>query len=253
MDGFELKDPASKRSGFSFPKIHILDILSILVLMLTVCLGGYFLLVFVNPELSINPLKPNQSSIPTPTITPRQLDATWTPTATVHVSPTATLLPTITPPVTDTPPNFVPPTDTPEPTQTPRDTPTPKMPFSATSVNAVESLLFPHLQPAECNWMGVAGTVEDQNNSPIIGVIVVLRGQLQGKTVDLANVSGVNKEYGSSGFEFVLGDAPVASRDDLYVQLLDQTTNVPLSDRIYIDTFDDCEKNLILVRFRKNR
>jgi hypothetical protein len=253
MDSFDLKDPNERRSSFSIPKLGFWDILSILVLLITVCLVGYFLMVFQNPDSIINPLKPSLTLIPTPTITPLQLEPTWTPTATVYFTPTATLLPTITPPATNTPPNLSPVSETPEATETPQDTPTPKAAFSAVSVNAVESVIFPHLQDAACNWMGVAGTVDDQNNSPIVGVIVVLRGTLNGKTVELINVSGVNKEYGPSGFEFVLAEEPIASNDSVYVQLLDQTTNVPLSEKIYIDTYNDCEKNLLLVRFKKNR
>jgi hypothetical protein len=45
---------------------------------------------------------------------------------------------------------------------------------------------------------------------------------------------------------------PVASNDTLYLQLLDQA-GLPLSDNVYIDTFNDCKKNLVLVRFKKNR
>jgi hypothetical protein len=94
--------------------------------------------------------------------------------------------------------------------------------------------------------------VDDQNGSPIIGIVVRLAGKLSGKTIELTTVSGVSPEYGKSGFEFVLGDTPVNSRETLYVQLLDQA-GLPLSDKIYIDTFSDCEKNLVLVRFKKNR
>jgi hypothetical protein len=65
-------------------------------------------------------------------------------------------------------------------------------------------------------------------------------------------VSGINKEYGPSGFEFVLGTAPVASNDTLYVQLVDQQ-NIPLSDPVSIDTSTDCSKNLVMVRFKRNR
>ena len=94
--------------------------------------------------------------------------------------------------------------------------------------------------------------MDDQNGSPIIGIVVRLAGTYYGKSIELTTVSGISPEYGKSGFEFVLGDTLVNSRDKLYVQLLDQA-GLPLSDKITIDTFDDCEKNLILVRFKKNR
>ena len=103
-----------------------------------------------------------------------------------------------------------------------------------------------------CNWAGIGGTIVDTNNSDIIGTVVVLRGFLDGKTVDLTTVSGINKEYGQSGFEFVLGTAPVASSKTLYVQIVDQS-GVPLSDKVEIVTSADCSKNLVIVRFKKNR
>ena len=92
----------------------------------------------------------------------------------------------------------------------------------------------------------------DANNSPVIGTVVVLRGTLNGSTIEQQTVSGINKEYGPSGFEFVLGSAPVESNKTLYVQLVDQQ-NIPLSDPIQISTSTDCSKNLVMVRFKKNR
>ena len=250
---FDEPEPTQKESkGFSMPVLETWDILSIGVLLITICLGFYFLMVFINPKSSLNPLKPYESIIPTPTITPRQLDATWTPTATVFVSPTATLLPSITPPATTTPANFVPPTDMPKATITPTATPTPKAPFSASSVNSIESIIIPHLLNASCNWQGVSGTVDDQNSSPILGIVVRLGGTYDGKTVEMTTVSGISQEYGKSGFEFVLSEKPIDSRDKLYVQLLDQA-GLPLSEKIFFDTSSNCKKNLVLIRFKKNR
>ena len=252
MSEFNFDEPEPKPSVFSMPAIGMWDIFTIIVLLITVCLGVYFVMVFLDPGSSLNLLKPASFRTPTATITPLQMEPTWTPTATVFLSPTATLLPSITPPATSTSANLVPATDTPVPSSTPTFTPTPKAPFSAASVNAIESTLIPHLVDAGCNWQGVGGTVDDQNSSPIIGIVVRLAGKLDGKTIELTTVSGVSPEYGKSGFEFVLGDTPVDSRDTLYVQLLDQA-GLPLSDQISIDTFSDCEKNLVLVRFKKNR
>jgi hypothetical protein len=103
-----------------------------------------------------------------------------------------------------------------------------------------------------CNWAGIGGTVVDSNNSPVIGTVVVLRGRLDGSTIEQQTVSGINKEYGPSGFEFVLGNAPVESNDTLIVQLVDQQ-NIPLSDPVTVDTSSDCTKNLVIVRFKRNR
>lgn len=252
MDEFNFDEPERKSSSFSMPVIGLWDILTIIVLFVTVCMGAYFILVFNDPASTLNPLKPAYVLTPSPTITPRQLEPTWTPTATIEILPTATLLPSITPPATITPANLVPATVTPLSSETPTATATPAALFSVSSVNAIESVIIPHLQTLNCNWQGVGGTVDDQNSSPIIGIVVRLGGTLNGRSVEMTTVSGISPEYGKSGFEFVLGETPVDSRDTLYVQLLDQA-GLPLSDRIYIDTFEDCDRNLVLVRFKKNR
>lgn len=252
MDEFNFDEPERKSSSFSMPTFGLLDILTFLVLLATACMGFYFISIFNNPGSALNPLKPAYILTPSPTITPIQLEPTWTATATIYAPPTETLLPSITPPATSTLANLVPSTVTPVPTETPMPTATPKALFSASSVNSIESVIIPHLLNVDCSWQGVGGTVDDQNSSPIIGIVVRLGGTWNGKSVELTTVSGISPEYGKSGFEFVLGDTPVDSRDTLYVQLLDQA-GLPLSDRVFIDTSSDCKKNLVLVRFKKNR
>jgi hypothetical protein len=228
--------------------IQLWDMLSVLVLILTVCLVGYFVFIFFNPGSSFNFLPPGgQSRIPTQTVTPIQLQPTWTASPTLVLTPSNTPRPTFTPFFTNTPFSLVPPTRTLRP---PTATPTPRAPFSAISVTNVESLIIhPDLT---CNWAGIGGTVVDANNSPVIGTVVVLRGTLNGKTIEQQTVAGINKEYGPSGFEFVLGNAPVESDETLYVQLVD-LQNIPLSDPVYVTTSSDCTKNLVLVRFKRNR
>lgn len=235
-------------SGSGSPD-RIWNILSIVVLVLTGCIAVYFAIIFLNPESSLNPLRPGGggffvSAPATQTPAPIKLQATWTASPTLEMPPTSTPRPTFTPFSTDTPFSLVPPTRTPKPTSTP------KAPFNATSIKNVEStLIHPDLA---CNWAGIGGTVDDESGSPVIGMVVVLRGFLDGNSVEQQNLSGINKEYGSSGFEFVIGNAPIASNKTLYVQLVD-LNNIPLSDKIEITTSADCSKNLVLIRFKKNR
>ncbi len=221
------------------------DILSIAMLVLTVCVGGYFLLIFINPNSSLNVLPPTGRLPYTPTNTPPpiKLEPTWTASPTLEMTPTRTPPPTWTAIFTDTPFSLVPPTRTPKPTSTP------KAPFTASVQQVDSTIIHPEFG---CNWAGIGGTVVDTNNSDVIGMVVFLRGFLDGKTVDLTTVSGVNKEYGQSGYEFVLGNTPIASNKTLYVQLIDQS-GVPLSNKVEIVTSADCAKNLVIVRFKKNR
>lgn len=226
--------------------LGIWDLLTLGVLVFTACLAGYFALIFINPNSSLNPLPPGGRLVPTstPTPAPATLPPTWTPSPTLEATPTNTLIPTWTPFPTNTPFSLVPPTRTPKPTSTP------KVPFTAISVQQVDSTII-HPDFA-CNWAGIGGTVVDANNSPVIGTVVVLRGSLNGNTVDLTTVTGINKEYGPSGFEFVIGNAPLASNKTLYVQLVD-LSGLPLSDKVEITTSADCTKNLVLVKFKKTR
>ncbi len=236
-----------KGSGSGSPD-RIWNILSIIVLVLTGCIAAYFAIIFFYPDSSLNPLRPGGGGLfvsapPTQTPAPIKLQATWTASPAPEVTPTSTPRPTFTPFSTDTPFSLVPPTRTPKPSSTP------KAPFSATSIKNVEStLIHPDLA---CNWAGIGGTVVDSSNGQLIGTVVVLRGTLDGKTIDLTTVTGINKEYGQSGFEFVIGDAPIASTKTLYVQLVDQS-GIPLSDKIEITTSADCSKNLVLMRLKKN-
>jgi hypothetical protein len=241
-DDFNFDGEQSRRQG---APMQMWDILSIVALLLTACVGAYFVFVFLNPTSSYNILPPGGrgAQLPTLTVTPQQLQATWTPSPTLALTASNTPRPTFTPFFTSTPFSLVPPTKTSKPTSTP------KAPFSATFSQVESTVIHPDLA---CNWAGIGGTVVDANNSPVIGTVVVLRGTLNGSTVEQQTVSGINKEYGPSGFEFVLGNAPVASNNTLYVQLVD-LQNIPLSDKISVVTSSECNKNLVIVRFKKNR
>jgi len=243
-DDFDFDGTQPRRTS---APLQIWDMLSILVLLLTVCVAGYFALIFMNPESPYNFLPPGQppfsNALPTFTVTPIQLQSTWTPSPTLELTATDTPRPTITPLPTNTPFSLAPPTKTAKPTNTPR------APFGGSFTQVESTIIHPELA---CSWAGIGGTVVDANNSPVIGTVVVLRGTLDGSTIEQQTVSGINKEYGPSGFEFVLGTAPVESNKTLYVQLVDQQ-NIPLSDPVQITTSTDCGKNLVMVRFKRNR
>lgn len=249
-------NPQAEQSKPASPKLEIWDILSVLVLLMTCGIVVYVGMIFFNPASSMNPLPPpivvNAYQSPTPTITPLGLGATWTPPPTPMQSPSATLASTFTPIPSATLFSLTPASATPTVTKTATVTNTPKAPFSA-NVNAIQSdITFSSLEAFGCNWQGIAGSVLDVNNAEIFGLVIRLVGTYNGKTVDILVISGSAPAYGpKSGFEFVLGTTPIISKGKLYLQLLDQA-GLPLSENVYIDTYDDCEKNLVLVRFKKN-
>lgn len=204
--------------------LEIWDRLSILVLVITACIGSYFLLIFVNPNSSLNLFPP----VPRGTVTSTFAVASLQPSATWTASPSIEVMAT----------------------KMPQSISTLEVSFSASSVTTVRSTFIRHLQDLGCGWFGVGGTVEDVNNSPIVGVVVRLAGSLSGEPIELTTLSGVSPDYGKAGFEFALGNVPLASNDEIYIQLLDQV-GLPLSEKVFLDTSTDCEKNLILVRFRR--
>ena len=246
-DDFDFDGVQSRRSE---APMQIWDILSILVLVLTVCLVGYFAIVFINPASSLNLLPPGaglfRPAVPSFTVTPLQLQPTWTASPTLQATPSNTPRPTFTPLPTNTPFSLIPPTRTSRPSATPT---TARAPFSGSFSQVESTIVHPEFA---CNWAGIGGTVVDANGSHVIGTVVVLRGTLNGSTIEQQTVSGINKEYGPSGFEFVLGTTPVASNNTLSVQLVDQQS-LPLSDPVQITTSTECSENLVLVRFRMNR
>jgi hypothetical protein len=230
-----------KKSG----KLEIWDMLSILMLILTLCTGVYYVGIFLSPQSSLNPFQASMvdpNAPPTPTWTPIQMAATWTITPTAEASSTPTLFPTYTLAPSSTPFSLITPTETSTPTATP------EAPFSATITYIASSIIH---QENGCNWQGIGGTVVDANNADMLRMTIRLSGKYDGKSKTELTVSSIAPAYGKSGYEFFLGTTPLSSKEELYLQLLDQS-GVPLSDNIYIDTFKDCTKNLVLVRFKKN-
>jgi hypothetical protein len=233
--------------------LQVWDILSIGVLLITVCIGAYYLLVFTNPDLTINPFSPQRLEarlVPTATITPIAMPATWTPTATPYIPPTDTPLPTFTEIFTQTPFSLVPPTATLKPSLTPKPSATPKAPYSA----KVEYISSGKYRPEfGCNWLGVAGIVLDKNGAHHIYVQVLLIGTFDGQTINNITVSGTAPQfYGASGFEFQLASTPKDSTKTLFLQLRDQG-GMPLSENVYINTYSSCDKNMVFVTFRENK
>lgn len=223
-------------------RLDMWDMLSILVLLATLCIGAYFAAIFVSPNASYNPLNPVRNQPPTPTITQIQPPATWTPTVGLTETPTLTLVPTFTLEPSPTVVSLI------TPSATPTATKTPKAPFSATVTYIDSTIIHPE---AACNWQGVAGTIVDASNADMLGIAVRVTGFYNGKSKNELTVSGIAPAYGKSGFEFFLGTVPVGSDNLLTIQILDQA-GLPLSDNIPINTYADCTKNMVLVKFKKN-
>ncbi len=231
------------------------NVLTVLMLLLSVGAVFLFFSLANNPASSINPFAPNTLVPPPPTATwtPIGYDATWTPTATLPPTdtstprPTYTLLPSATSfKISTATPNYT-------PTTVMTSTRTPKPTGAPYSINITYNESTTFRPDTSCNSMYVAGQALDSKNTPVRGLMVKLGGSIPGKTF-LADrnttLTGINKVYGESGFEFDLKIGPVASSQGLWIQLYD-LSGAPLSEQFKFATFSDCKKNLILIRFQQ--
>ncbi len=117
-------------------------------------------------------------------------------------------------------------------------------------VNAIDGTVID--QNHGCNWMGVAGRIQDADGSPITGIQVHLVGYIGGRTRDLLTLSGTGQAFGPGGYEFTLGSQPLGTVDSVWIQLVEQN-GLPLSARVRFSTYEDCSRNLIVINFVKVR
>ncbi len=237
-------DPARKRK-----RAFLWNLMTIFVLLGIACLVWYFVTVYRDPRFFLNPFPPEPSPTVyytvTSTITPLQQPPTWTPTATIKPTSTRTRAPTWTPLPGQR-------SETPSPTITETLTPS----ITSTAMPAVAEITYhpsTDVYPEKgCDWLGVGGAVFGTDGSPLQFQTVQLGGELGEVVVSQLKLSGSAPAYGASGFEFELGNHPVASAQTLWIQLFDNTGKA-LTDKIYFDTFDDCAQNLVKIIFTRTR
>jgi hypothetical protein len=273
MDSFDYSDDSLEPAQNSAALIW--NILTVIFVLMTFCVCVVVGWLLINPYSTINPFPPPtlpvEAEIPTSTPTPRSvLPPTWTPAPTLFATPTQfptnTLQPTNTQPAVETAlptpgsPTAGEPSETPgegESTatpviMTPSPTPSEGMPFVLHPGDPVAIENIGH-QELGCAWMGVGGRAFDLTGAPVEqGLFVQVGGTLNEESVEMLGMLGMVSIYGPGSYEFVLGDTPIASTQTLWVQMFDQAM-LPLTDKIYFDTFAECDKNLILINFNQVR
>lgn len=226
----------------------IWNILTLVLLVGTICVVLYSFSLLTNPYSDVNFFPPDTptKTLPPPSWTPLALEPTWTSPPTVPPLPTLTRRPTFTTYPTDTPYIMLTPTSLLTATITPKPT---GAPYAAT-ISYHDSTTF--RPDTDCTKLWIAGRVTDANKKPVIGLIVKMGGSLPGKSFTPADVklTGLATAYGPSGFEFDTGLEPVASTNTLWVQIYNQA-NAALSTPILITTYKDCKKNLVLITFQE--
>jgi len=205
-----------------------------LIFLLLILGGAIWLMMLV---FGWGPYASEKTETPSPTATQAVVSDTepvqGTETATL-VQPTTTKAPTATK------------------TQTPTLTPTAEpMPFNLFGdPDTIASIIFyPNLH---CNWLIIGGQVVDLKNEPVLGLTLHLFGELGGVTIDQQVLSGSATIYGESGYEFRLEGLAVNSSDTLFLQLVD-TNGLPLSQAYGLQTYEDCQKNMLILKFQQVR
>ena len=147
--------------------------------------------------------------------------------------------------LTEIPPE---PTATPDVTPTPEPTATPEpITYGLQEGNPLYIANFVHTG-AGCGWLGVAGQVFDASGEPLMDLIVIAGQDSVGESNQWAARTGLSTYYGPGGYEIQFTGQPTATTQDYWVQVLGPSGDI-LSERVYFDTFDDCDRNLILINF----
>lgn len=187
-----------------------------------------------------------------PTITPTAANTgSQTPTMlltnTVSMSTTEPAVPTATeaPTLTTT---FVP---SQTPTKVPSVTPT-AFPYTVQAGTPVYTTNFGY-PDAGCNWLGVGGQVFDENGSPVINLVVWVRGSIENTPFEAIVLSGTAEgdKYGPGGYEAIIHNAVLETSGIFSIQILDLNGNI-LTDQVFFDTYAQCDQNLILINFTRN-
>jgi hypothetical protein len=104
-----------------------------------------------------------------------------------------------------------------------------------------------------CDWLGVGGQIFDRDGAVQKNIIIKAGGELDGDpviekmTLPLAEPD-IDIAYGPGGFELTLANSPTASDSTLWVQLF-SLDGKALSEQIFLITYQDCQKNLLLMNF----
>ncbi|MBN2047887.1 MAG: hypothetical protein JW750_08605 [Anaerolineaceae bacterium] len=99
-------------------------------------------------------------------------------------------------------------------------------------------------------WMGAAGQVFAADGKPVDYVVVIVKGELGGKPLEIMSMTGVAPHIGPSGYEIELTDKPVDSTQALTIGLYD-LAGKQLSELYRFDTFADASKHEIIINFVK--
>jgi hypothetical protein len=99
-----------------------------------------------------------------------------------------------------------------------------------------------------CAGMQIAGQVFN-NNEPINDVIIKVSGSLGGNDdILIYAISGGEPRLGPVGYRIDLSDQLANTKNMIFIQLIN-SSGVSISPMMPIETYADCDRNLIIVNF----
>ncbi len=225
-----------------WPKYQALVVLQIAMSILF--LSGCILVSDPTPIPATN--TPTAADIIIPATATTQNEATDVPATAV---PTETVLTeTATPVETATSmPTF---TNTPLPSQTATQLPS-ATPFPYGLQIGTPAYINNFRYPAAgCNWIGVAGQVFNTHGDAQTNLVVLVTGVYNAQAVNAVGVTGTvaGDTYGPGGYEIQIGNEPIASEDQLSIQVFD-LAGFALTEAFSFDTSAACDENLIIINF----
>jgi hypothetical protein len=262
MDAFDFADDPNDRKKKTTTRGLILNLGTLYFLASTFCVIGFFIYTYIAPNNPFNPFPPptkiSEGVTPTLTLRPSQTPITIS-TATASLLPTNTATATFTATFTNTPTVTIELTpdltttitatsEAPEITLTPTATSTGGMHF----VPQIGTPAYAS-HPDGCNGIYLVGNVIDIEGMPMMGMIVDAGGSLGGATIDAEpSTSGNNPEFSPSGWQIKISDELIASNNSVYLAIYPADSDTAVSDLIFVETYDDCDHNMIMVNFTQD-
>ncbi len=119
--------------------------------------------------------------------------------------------------------------------------------FMLQNTSPLTTLNFAHPELA-CDWMGIAGQVFDSSGAPLLNLPIFVGGEINGDSFEAATITGMAPAYGPGGYEIQLSNQPFNSNASFWIEIYDLEGH-SLTNKIFFDTFEKCEQNLILMNF----
>jgi hypothetical protein len=254
---------------------RLANILAVVIFLFALCALSFGVVAVVSPDTVARwlPAQPTATPLPVvlpptvaavaevPTFTPTPTTDPLQPTFTPQVTPTRgqptetpTRAPTLTPSVTPILPSRTPsPTPTNTATATPTEGPSPtptftRSPFPFTKSPDSPMYLRNFANTAGCDWLGIAGEVQDTVGNPVPPG--QFRVHVWGSGIDeRVNVGGA-PAYGPSGWEQFVFDSPVIRSYNLQLETVSGTS---VSQVYQVQTRASCNENLLYFIFQQNR